>query len=79
MKLAIIPMKNGILNTKSFILNIVAASTIGADSIKEYLAAASLFTPISLPVVIVIPERETPGIKAKACDSPIKKVCFKEH
>ena len=46
------------------------------DNIKEYFAADSLVTPIALAVVIVIPERETPGIKAKACDRPIKNVCF---
>ena len=46
-------------------LNIVAASTMGADSIKENFATASLFIPKALPVVIVIPDLETPGINAK--------------
>ena len=76
-KLTKTPTKNGKLNTKSFILNTVAAKTIGADNIKEYFAADSLSIPIALAVVIVIPDLETPGIKAKDCDSPIKNVCFK--
>ena len=76
-KLAIIPIKNGKLNTKSFALKTVAASTIGAESMKEYLAADSLFTPIALAVVMVTPDLETPGITANAYDNPIKKVCFK--
>ena len=59
--------------TNSLNLNIVAASTIGAESINEYFAADSLSIPILLAVVIVTPERDTPGIKAKACESPIKK------
>ena len=77
-KLAKTPTKNGKLNTKSFILKIVAANTIGADSIKEYLAADSLSTPIALPVVIVIPDLETPGINAKHCERPIKNVCLND-
>ena len=75
-KLASTPTKNGRLNTKSFILKMVAAKTIGADSIKEYLAADSLATPIALPAVMVIPDLETPGINAKHCDKPIRKVCL---
>ena len=58
-------------------LYIVAPSTIGAESINEYLAVDALSTPISLPVVIVTPERDTPGIKANACDIPIINVCLK--
>ena len=62
------------MNTKSLNLYTVAANTIGADNMKEYFAADSLSTPNSLPVVIVTPERDTPGINAKACDNPIKNV-----
>ena len=49
MKLDNTPTKKGILNTKSFNLKIVAANTIGAESMNEYLAADSLSTPIALP------------------------------
>ena len=76
-KLANIPIKNGKLKTKSLHLKIVAASTIGADSINEYFAVASLFTPNNLPVVIVMPDRDTPGMNAKLCDNPIINVCLK--
>ena len=76
MKLENTPTKNGTLNTKSFILNIVAAKTIGADSINEYFAADSLSTFNNLAVVIVTPDLDTPGIKAKLCAKPIKNVCF---
>ena len=65
-KLASTPNINGKLNTKSFILKIVAANTIGADNIKEYLAADSLSIPIIRAVVIVTPDLETPGINASA-------------
>ena len=61
---------------KSLNLNIVAANTIGADSINEYFAADSLSTPINLAVVIVTPDLDTPGINARACETPIKKVCL---
>ena len=76
-KLTKIPTKNGTLKTKSFILNIVAANTIGADNIKEYLAADSRSIPIALAVVIVTPDLETPGMNASDCDNPIKNVCLK--
>ena len=75
-KLASTPKKNASVNSNSDSLKIVAARTIGADNINEYFAAASLFTPNALAVVIVIPERETPGINANACDTPIINVCF---
>ena len=37
---------------------------IGIDARKEYSAADFEFNPISLPVIIVEPERDTPGISA---------------
>jgi len=64
-KLAKMPTKNGILNSKVGNFKTVAANTIGVDNIKEYFATDSLSIPINLPVVIVIPDLETPGIKAK--------------
>jgi hypothetical protein len=45
-------------------LTIAAPKIIGVESKNENLAAPSLFTPMSSPVVIVIPERETPGMIA---------------
>ena len=77
MKLAKTPAKNAVLKTKSPNLKIVAAKTIGVESKNEYLATASLFIPRSLPVVIVMPDLETPGIKANACEHPIINVCLK--
>ena len=76
-KLTNTPNKNSKEKMNSLNFNIVAPNTIGADNIKENFAVDSLSTPIALPVVIVIPERETPGIKARACEKPIIKVCFK--
>ena len=52
-------------------LTMAAPKIMGVDSKNENLAAPSLVTPISSPVVIVIPERETPGTIAKAWDIPI--------
>ena len=75
-KLANTPIINGTLNTKSLNFSTVAAKTIGVDNKNEYFVAASLVTPMALAVVIVTPERDTPGIKASACDNPIKNVCF---
>ena len=65
-KLDTTPTINGKLNTKSLNFKTVAANTIGVDNKKVYFAAASLVTPIALAVVIVIPERDTPGINANA-------------
>jgi len=47
-------------------LTIAAPKIIGADSRKENLAAPSLVSPRNNPVVMVIPERDTPGIMASA-------------
>ena len=43
-----------------------APNIMGAASKKENLAAPSLVSPIDNPMVMVIPERETPGIIASA-------------
>jgi len=43
-----------------------APKTIGIDSKKENLAAVSRFNPRHIPAIIVMPEREVPGIKAMA-------------
>ena len=55
-------------------LTMAAPKMMGVDSKNENLAAPSLFKPISSPVVIVIPERETPGMIASACDIPMNRL-----
>ena len=52
-------------------LTMAAPKIIGVDNKNENLAAPSLVTPIRSPVVIVIPEREKPGIIASAWDMPM--------
>ena len=59
--LANIPIKNAGLNTKSFKSTNAAAATTGVDNKNEYFATDSLFKPIPLPTVIVIPDLDTPG------------------
>ena len=51
-----------------------APKMMGVDSKNENLAAPSLFIPVSSPVVIVIPERETPGTMARTWDIPINRL-----
>ena len=48
-----------------------APKMIGVDNKNENLAEPSLFSPIHNPVVIVMPERDTPGIIASTWDVPI--------
>ena len=70
-------IKNGILNTKSFKSYKAAAATTGVDNKNEYFATSSLFNPIPLPTVIVIPDLDTPGKAAAiACDIAIRSDCF---
>jgi len=47
-------------------LTMAAPRMMGADNRNENRAAPSLVTPVSNPVVIVTPERETPGMIARA-------------
>ena len=47
-------------------LTMAAPKMMGVDSKNENLAAPSLVTPPNSAVVIVIPERETPGTIASA-------------
>ena len=47
-------------------LTMAAPKMMGVDSKNENLAAPSLVSPVSSPVVIVIPDRETPGTIASA-------------
>jgi hypothetical protein len=51
-----------------------APKIMGVDNKNENLAAPSLVIPIHNPVVIVTPERETPGIMASAWEIPITRL-----
>ena len=51
---------------------IAAPKIIGVANRNENLADPSLVIPMKRPVVIVIPDRETPGMIASVWDSPIK-------
>jgi len=42
-----------------------APKMIGIERRKENLAASSLFNFLPMPAIIVIPDLEVPGIKAK--------------
>ena len=59
---------------KSFSFKTAAPAIIGMESKKEILALATLVKPKNKAALIVIPERETPGIIAKACAQPIKSI-----
>jgi hypothetical protein len=52
-------------------LTMAAPKIIGVDNKNENLVAPPLVTLMNNPVVIVIPERETPGIIASVWDIPI--------
>ena len=47
-----------------------AASTAGIPSRNVNRAASARFTPLNMPTVIVLPDREIPGINASACAAP---------
>ena len=53
-----------------------SARMIGADIRKVNFAALSRLIPEKRPAVMVIPERETPGIMARTCDSPTARLFF---
>ena len=48
------------------------SNTIGISSRNEKRAAASRSRPLNLPLVMVIPERDVPGISARICVMPIE-------
>ncbi len=52
----------------------VAPKIMGVDNRNENRTAPSLVAPINNPVVIVTPERETPGITASVWDTPIHRL-----
>ena len=57
-------------------LNTTAANVIGTSSRNENRAAESRSRPRKPPAVIVIPERETPGMSARLCARPTATPCF---
>ena len=60
---------------KEVINSIIAAREIaGIPKRKENFAASPLLQPDIKAVEIVIPDLETPGKIAKACETPIKKL-----
>ena len=76
-KLEITPTKKDKSKTKCFISYNAAAATIGVDKRNEYFATDSLSIPKFLPIVIVIPDLETPGkAAANACEIDINTDCF---
>ena len=46
------------------------STTAGIDSRNENRAAASRVSPRNSPAVIVVPDRDAPGISASACAVP---------
>ena len=59
---------------KSLSFKTAAPAIIGIESKNETLALATLVKPKNKAALIVMPERETPGIIAKACAQPIKSI-----
>ena len=55
-----------------------AKDIAGIPSKKENFAASTLFQPNKRAMVMVIPDLDTPGIIAKDCAKPIKKLLKKE-
>ena len=52
--------------TKSKVFNKVASAITGIDKRNAYFIERALERPISKAAVIVMPERDVPGIKARA-------------
>ena len=49
---------------------------VGMESRKEKRAAVVRFMPSASPAVMVMPERDVPGISAMACASPMRMASF---
>ena len=58
----------------SFNLKTPAPTMMGVESKKENLAAASRVRPRARPAVMVTPERDTPGMMAKAWERPMSRL-----
>ena len=50
---------------------------MGTDKIKEYVAACFRSNPLPKAIIIIEPEREMPGMMAKACARPINSASVK--
>ena len=50
-----------------------SAAMVGLANKKENSTIASLLTPINIPLTMAAAERETPGIMASDCQTPIQK------
>ena len=61
----------------SMVSSKLAARISGMDSKKENRAEAFRLIPINSAAVIVIPEREVPGIRARAWAKPINRIIFR--
>ena len=77
----ITPIRNGgvraaLVRWRSF--SKPAPTIIGVDNRKENRAASSRVSPKKSPLAMVMPERETPGIIANACERPMVKLWPKE-
>ena len=59
---------------KSLSFKTAAPAIIGIESKNETLALAIRVNPKNNAALIVMPERETPGIIAKACAQPINNI-----
>ena len=63
-------------STKSIAVISPAPEIIGIASKNENFAASLGFKPSNVPIIIVMPDREIPGIIANAWDKPINKLLF---
>jgi len=79
-KVVVRPAINGkklnVENSLKEVMNstIAAIEIAGMPNRKENFAASALCQPDNKAVEIVMPDRETPGKIAKACETPIKKL-----
>src|SRR5450756_2778105 len=56
--------------TSSIASHTPAPPMMGAAIMKANFAAASLFKPENMPADMVMPERDTPGARARTCANP---------
>ena len=54
----------------------LAPNITGMDIKNENSAATGLEAPISIPAMMVDPERDVPGMSAKIWNKPTKKACL---
>ena len=71
------PVASSPLSTSGYPFSRTAPSMIGTSRRNERRAAASRVSPRKRPALIVIPERETPGARARLCASPTSSPCLR--